>query len=286
MVQPKACVDLLTILPYSRVFCHYKRMQTIQSPADNAALPSSMRLATTFAILFAAYQLPEGLGMRLLNSFAIAAALIVLFLPVAWLCGRRLGYQGLDAWFMSFSPRWAVLLGSCFALSLLVKAAALWIGATAGIYHVAPLPGIGGAAVLIAFVGMLPYTFFPSVAEDIVTRGFLMRAAPALAQRPVFIVASAGLFVLNHIYRLSNGPLEWLMIFCFGLAYAAALFYSRTLWAAIGLHWGWNFAGQFADRVASVDAVVPWQAPLLSSLAHLAMLGVVVLVARRFRRAP
>lgn len=259
-------------------------MQTILPSADKAALPSSTRLATTFVILFAVYQLPEGLGMRVLHSVPIAGAIMALFLPVAWLCGRRLGYRGLDAWFMALTPRWAVLLASCFALSLLAKAAALWIGSTAGIYQIAPLAGTGAAAVMVAFLGMLPYTFFPSVAEDIVTRGFLMRAAPALSQRHAFIAVSAGLFVANHIYRLANGPLEWLMLFCFGLAYAAALFYSRTLWAAIGLHWGWNFAGQFADQVVSVDAVVPGRGPLLSSLAHLFMLAVVVLVARRFKR--
>jgi membrane protease YdiL (CAAX protease family) len=73
-------------------------------------------------------------------------------------------------------------------------------------------------------------------------------------------------------------------LFCFGLAYAAALFYSRSLWAAIGLHWGWNYAGQFADRVISVGATAPGRGPLLSAAMHLFMLGVVVLAARRFGR--
>jgi membrane protease YdiL (CAAX protease family) len=86
--------------------------------------------------------------------------------------------------------------------------------------------------------------------------------------------------VLNHIYRLANGPLEWLMLFCFGLAYAAALYYSRSLWPAIGLHWGWNYAGQMADRVANVDLLRPESGPALSIGAHLAMLAVVVLCAR------
>jgi uncharacterized protein len=100
-----------------------------------------------------------------------------------------------------------------------------------------------------------------------------------------FIMASALLYVLNHIYRLSNGPLEWLMLFCFGLAYAAALRFSGSLWAAIGLHWGWNYAGQLSDRLAQVDAIVPGQGPLISSVAHLVLLAMVVLAARRVRGA-
>jgi membrane protease YdiL (CAAX protease family) len=70
------------------------------------------------------------------------------------------------------------------------------------------------------------------------------------------------------------------MLYCFGLAYAAALFYSRSLWPAIGLHWGWNYAGQLGDRLASVvlqDAVL---GPVFSSLTHLALLGIVVGTAR------
>jgi membrane protease YdiL (CAAX protease family) len=87
-------------------------------------------------------------------------------------------------------------------------------------------------------------------------------------------------YVLNHTYRLKNGPAEWAMLFCFGLACAAALYYSRSLWPAVGLHWGWNFAGKLGDSVAGVDLVQPMLGPALSALAHLALLGIVVLVAR------
>jgi membrane protease YdiL (CAAX protease family) len=219
----------------------------------------------------------------MLDSVSVQGTLMIMFLPIAWLCGRMLGYRGLDAWYMARTPRWAALLGACFALAVLAKAAALWLGEAAGVYSIAASRMTVSALAKAALVAV-PFTVFSSVAEDILTRGFLMRAAPALSSRWTFIAVSSCLYVLNHIYRLSNGPLEWLMLFCFGLAYAAALFYSRTLWAAIGLHWGWNYAGQFTDRVVSVDAIVPGQAPLVSSLAHLAMLAVVVLAARQFGR--
>jgi membrane protease YdiL (CAAX protease family) len=257
-------------------------MQTIPQ-ATRAELPSAPKLLTVFAILFVAYQLPEGLGARMLHSLPVQATLMIMFLPIAWLCGRMLGYRGLDAWYMARTPGWAALLGACFALAVLAKAAALWIGTQAGVYSFA-MTQTTTAAIVQAMLVAVPFTVFSSVAEDILTRGFLMRAAPGLSTRWIFIAASSCLYVLNHIYRLSNGPLEWLMLFCFGLAYAAALFYSRTLWAAIGLHWGWNYAGHFTDRVASVDAIVPGRGSLVSSLAHLAMLAVVVLAAQRFRR--
>lgn len=240
-----------------------------------------MRLAVVFALLFVFYQLPEGLGLRTLQSIPAALALWLLFMLVAWQCGRMLGFRGFDAWYMT-RPRWAVLLAVCFGLAVLAKALALGAGSALGIYQVLVMHGLAGQALLAAALTALAYTVLPSIAEDIVTRGFLMRALAAPGRRPVFIVASALLYVLNHIYRLANGPLEWLMLFCFGLAYAAALYYSGSLWAAIGLHWGWNFAGTFADQVAIIDAV-PGQGSLVSSAAHLVLLGVLALFARQLR---
>lgn len=239
-----------------------------------------IHLALVFAVLFVAYQLPEGLGMRVLGSFPVLAILMLSFLPIAWLCGRALGFRGLDAWYMGLTPGWGKLLAACFGLAVLVKVAALAVGASLGVYRIEAL---GDAAhwqpVVMAALIALPFTFFPSVAEDIVTRGFLMRAFPRLSQRWLFVIASSALYVANHIYRLANGPAEWAMLFCFGLAYGAALYYSRSLWAAIGLHWGWNFAGQFGDRTLSIDAV-NGMGPLVSSVAHLVMLAVLVMAAR------
>ncbi|TFW31003.1 CPBP family intramembrane glutamic endopeptidase [Massilia horti] len=246
-----------------------------------AAIPP-LRLALVFAVLFIAYQLPEGLGLRLLHSAPVNAALMLAFFPVAWLCGRALGFRGFDAWYMGLRPGWVGLLAATFALACAAKAVALGLGSGLGIYRVAS-SGLGAEQVLMAALMMLPYTFIPSVAEDIVTRGFLLRAFPRLGQRWLFVLASSALYVANHIYRYADGPLELARLFAFGLAYGAGIYYSRSLWAAIGLHWGWNFAGQFSDSVISNDLIAPTQGPLVSIAAHLLMLGVVVLVARARR---
>jgi membrane protease YdiL (CAAX protease family) len=267
-------------MAYAANFLSLQHMQKATLPSAAVQPISTVRLPVVFVILFIAYQLPEGLGMRVLHSLPVQAVLMIAFLPIAWLCGRALGYAGLDAWYLRREPRWAVLLGACFTLSVLAKLGALGIGSAAGVYRVSGA-GLDAAACLLAAVTMVPETFFPSVAEDIVTRGFVMRAFPMLGMRWLFIPVSALVFVLNHIYRLANGPAEWAMLFAFGLAYAAALYRTRNLWAAVGLHWGWNYAGKLADRVASVDALVPnpW---MVSAAAHLVLL-VVVMVAFRAR---
>jgi membrane protease YdiL (CAAX protease family) len=255
--------------------------KTVLAAPQAHAVASPVRLAVVFAVLFIAYQLPEGLGMRVLHSVPVLSALMLAFLPIAWLAGQALGLRGLDAWYLRRSPRSALLVAACFGLAVLFKAAALGAGVAFGIYALTPAGQAAGSALLLSALWAAFSTFFPSVAEDIVTRGFLMRALPDLSRRWVFVVVSAVLYVLNHIYRLANGPLEWLMLFCFGLAYGAALFCSRNLWAAVGLHWGWNFAGKFSDQLVPTDVLAPALHPVVSAAAHLLMLGIVVAIGRK-----
>src|SRR5581483_5222438 len=86
---------------------------------------------------------------------------------------------------------------------------------------------------------------------------------------------SSAIYVGNHIFRLALGPLEWLMLFAFGCAYAAALIRSGSLWAAVALHWGWNFANAIENRIVDVTLVSANGGRLLSAAAHVALLGLV-----------
>ena len=71
------------------------------------------------------------------------------------------------------------------------------------------------------------------------------------------------------------------MLFCFGLAYAAAAWRLGTLWAAVALHWGWNLAGQVLAIAWPVEVVNVESARILSGAAHLAMFVIVVLLPAR-----
>jgi hypothetical protein len=255
-------------------------------PADiaSSALPvrSPAARAIVFLILFVAYQLPEGVGLRLLHSVPIMSALMLMFFPVAWAAGCYLGYRRFDAWFMGRSPGWIRLLALAFVLAVVAKVCALMLGAAIGVYRIStPLPTTLDAGAVVGLLAVLATTFFPSVAEDIVTRGYWRRVLATRLTATAFVLLSAAIYVLNHIYRLSSGPVEWLMLFSYGLAYGAALACSGSLWPAIGLHWGWNFAGGFADRLVSVEVLMPGASPLLSGGMHLLMLATILTIARR-----
>jgi membrane protease YdiL (CAAX protease family) len=237
----------------------------MQTMTDNAIpRPASARLLLVAAVLFFFYQLPQGVG----ND-----TLLALFPFLAWWGSRTLGFSGMRAWYLDARPGWLRLLALGLALAIAAKFAAVAIGAYTGVVTFAWSSTTPGAALAGGLAFLVFSTFIASTAEDILTRGLVLRAFPRLGRHWSFILVSAALFVLNHIYRLHKGPVEWLTLFCFGLAYAAALYRTRTLWAAVGLHWGWNLANGLLDTFARSDIVQPAVAPFYSCAAHLVLLA-------------
>lgn len=239
-------------------------------------MPHRWRAPLAFAALFLLYQSAEGIGQRWLHHFAVQAGLMVACVLAAWPLSHWLGYKGYGAYALQWRPArgWAWLAGG-LALAMLAKTVAVAIGLRLGVYASADgqlaWADVGGSALAMLLVG----TFVPSLAEDILTRGFWYRAAGIHWRRGVaFVLFSSALYVLNHVYRLGRGPLEWTMLFCYGLAYAAALWRSGSLWAAVGLHWGWNLANGWL----AVDTLDRSRGSVFSALAHLAMLLVVLAV--------
>jgi membrane protease YdiL (CAAX protease family) len=237
------------------------------------------RLLACGLLLMAVYQLPEGLGLRRSGSLAVVAALWACFYGVAWGVGRFLGQPRFRAFALGsapgFGPRFGLLLGA----ALVAKALALGLGASLGVYRVQ-----GPSALPAGWLGALGMgaltTFIPSVAEDLVTRGYPWRRVPAAWGTAGFLGVSTLVFVLNHVYRLGKGPLEWAFLAVLGLTYATALAREGTLWAAVALHWGWNLANAWADLAGEVTVLRPAAAPWVSMGAHLLLLALVVSLPR------
>lgn len=241
------------------------------------------RAAIAFVVLFVLYQSAEGIGDRVLHSFAAQATLMTACLVAAWPLSRWLGYRGYGAWALDARAGSFGWLFVGLALALSAKAMALWIGVRLGIYVSAPAVAPQATALVLAGLPMLLLsTFIPSIAEDIVARGFWYRGAGIAWRRGIAFVAFSSLaYVANHIFRLDLGASEWTMLACFGIAYATALWRTGTLWAAVGLHWGWNLGNHLGDALVPLDYAAPALSPLLSGAMHLVLAAVVLLVTRR-----
>jgi hypothetical protein len=231
------------------------------------------KVLTGFAAMFVVYQAAEGLQTVIAPGNPLGPALMIAALLIAWPIGRWLGGRGYDRFGLELRPGWwAVLLGGML-LAALAKLASLTIGSGFGIY----MPS-GVASLTAATVGMAVLsTFIPSVAEDILTRGFLLSAAPVRLGFWSYTVATALLYTANHIWRLDWGITEQLRLFCLGLAYGAAAWRWHSLWAAVALHWGWNLFSALADAAIPLETVSVEAGRMLTAGAHLAMLALVLL---------
>lgn len=237
------------------------------------------RALLAFVLLWLLYQGVEGVGARWLHSFPVQAGLMLACVLAAWPLSRWLGYRGYAAYALGGGNGLRWWLPGGLLLAVLAKFGAVRLGLHMDVYTAAAPAADAFAASLAALPLLLLSTFVASLAEDILTRGFWYRAA-GLRWRSgvVFVLASSAIYVLNHIYRLGNGPQEWLLLFCFGLAYAAALWRSGSLWGAVGLHWGWNLGNGLLAVVMPVSATNAHAAAGLSIGAHLLMLLLVLAV--------
>jgi membrane protease YdiL (CAAX protease family) len=246
------------------------------------------RATIAFVALFALYQSAEGIGDRVLHSFAVQATLMTACVVAAWPLSRWLGHRGYGAWALDAQARSLGWLGAGLVLALSAKAIALWIGVRLGIYVASPGAAPQPATIVVAALPMLLLsTFVPSIAEDILTRGFWYRGAGIAWRRgAAFVAFSSLMYVANHVFRLDQGAAEWTMLACFGIAYATALWRTGTLWAAVGLHWGWNLGNHLGDALVPLDIAAPAASPLLSAAAHLALAGAFLLMTRDAARSP
>lgn len=236
------------------------------------------RVVLSFVVLWCLYQSAEGLGVHWLHSFPVQAALMSACLLAAWPLSRWLGFRGYGAYALDVR-HWHTWLPIGLLLAVLAKFVAVWLGLHLGVYAVGmPKPTDGGhwPALLAALPLLLISTFVPSLAEDIITRGFWYRAAGLRwCGGTAFVLVSSAIYLLNHIYRLANGPPEWLMLFSFGLVYATALWRTGSLWAALGLHWGWNLGNGLVAATTGIHTLDSQAAVFLSIGAHVLLLALI-----------
>lgn len=238
------------------------------------------RTLLAFALLFACYQAAEGVGARLFGSFAMQGSLMIITVALAWPLGHWMGFRGWQAYALEWRPFNLAWLGGGLVMALLAKYVAACLGLALGVYRPARIAFEETTSLELAMAlgTAVVFTFIPSFAEDILTRGFWYRAARIGWRGAWFVPFSALMFMLNHIYRLGDGPSQCLMLASFGLAYAMALWRSGSLWLAVGLHWGWNLANALLDRVLPVEVVNAAAAPYLSAAVHLALAAMLLAV--------
>lgn len=231
------------------------------------------RPLTAFLALALLYQASEGLQTVIAPGHWVGPALMLVAFIAAWPLGYWLGGRGYAAYGLYGLKRFVPVALALMTAAFIAKAASLWMTGGVGEFDLRlALP-----AIMLALVT----TFVPSVTEDILTRGFLFRVFPVELGPALFILSSALLYTVNHLWRFDWGITEQVRLFCLGLAYAAACWRWQNLWAAVALHWGWNLAIVFYDQLFQLPDVGQDLSRLAAAGVHLLLFVLILLVPQR-----
>jgi hypothetical protein len=191
-------------------------------------------------------------AMRFHQNVLAFLGLMLAFVGVAYAVARWQGLAGLRAWGLTGGWRSGPLLVVGLAVGLLAYGLAFGVRLWLHLEVVAVVPNTLPLLrqTLVFSLG----TFLPSLAEDILTRGYVFRHLRPRFGAAALVVLSATIYVLNHWYALGNGPAQLVYLFVLGLMLAVPLAVTRNLWYTVGAHWAGNIVYRFTTDVLTVQA--------------------------------
>ncbi|MGV3540847.1 MAG: CPBP family intramembrane glutamic endopeptidase [Rufibacter sp.] len=190
-------------------------------------------------------------AMRFHQNILLFLGFMLAVVPVAYVVARLHGFKGLTAWGMQFNRKYALLLLIGLALGLIVNGVAFAVRLWVGIEVVALVPE---TSTLVTQTLVFAFgTFLPSLAEDILTRGYLFAHFQEKMSKWGFILFSSVIYVLNHIYSLNDGFAALSFLFVLGVMLAIPLLYTKNIWYTVGAHWAGNIIYRFNKDVITVE---------------------------------
>ena len=193
-------------------------------------------------VLFVAGSVAANLLLRLVpdvpNSpwLLVRAAIVILCLAAAfWVFCRVLDREAAGL----FGTRdWARELLAGLATGILIFAAVVGVAAALGYYHTAGSSGLETIWRPLAIEGAIA-----GFTEELLFRGILFRYIEKAAGSWIALALTAALFGAAHLF---NPGATWFSSLAIaveaGILLGAIFMLTRRLWAAMGLHAGWNFS--------------------------------------------
>ena len=202
-----------------------------------------------FVLLFTLYHAAEYFVLFTYNPIGFLSFQAAFFL-VAWLLAKWQGFSGLAAWGLGSSRGWVkhlalgmrmgvMLYGGAFAFSLLLKSE-----------EVVQVPSL--AVVWPQLVLFTVGTFFSSFSEDVLTRGYVYKHLSPKVSGLAYILISSVIYLLNHIYRLTDGVETLMYLFLLGVLFAIPLVFTKRLWVTGGMHWMGNTTFFFTHSATQI----------------------------------
>ena len=192
------------------------------------------KIIAAFICIWLVYQAADAM-IHFYNAVIPFLLLMATCTAVAWWWGKTLWKDAAKAYGLVCNSLGVKHLLLGFALAVLMRFLHLVVSIKTGKSALSTVPSW---QVLLPYLPLvIAGTLLPSLAEDLLTRAFVMRA---LGYKIPVLLASTVVYVLNHTYRLGSGPEVWCYLAVTGVVLAWPLLFTRSLWFTLGLHWGIN----------------------------------------------
>lgn len=203
---------------------------------------------TGFLILFFIYHFPE-----FFSALWIMAAFKIGFLFAAYLLVRIQGIKGQGIFGLILSLKSIVYLFVGLIVGILFFEVSFFTSVLMGYQKIESVSSFKNIIKQVPL--LLLMTAIPSVAEDILTRGYLFVHLNFL--KPFsWIMLSSSVYVLNHIWRLNDGLAVLSYLLLLGMVLALAVWFTKSLWLAFGIHWGANIAFESSNSFIQTKSLV------------------------------
>jgi membrane protease YdiL (CAAX protease family) len=211
-----------------------------------------LKIITGFITLFCVYHAAEYMIVFKNSALGFLGVQLLFFLS-AWALAKWQSGQGFSTWGLDIKRSslkhlfsgmlmGGILYGSYFFLSLFLDSEKL-----------KALPSLSSS--IIPFLLFAFGCFFSSFSEDILTRGYIYYHFNGKLTNWLLALFSALVYVLNHIYRLHDGPEAWLYLFTLGLTFVTPLLLTKRLWFTGGLHWTGNVVFYLTHEIIKTEPV-------------------------------
>jgi membrane protease YdiL (CAAX protease family) len=187
--------------------------------------------------------IPHGIG--------IIVSTAAVYLSRRWLDRRSFVSLGLR-----LHPGWQVHLLLGAALGIVLQAGIFGIELAMGWLVIGSVGWRSEGSPFFGLVVMLGVFLAVAWNEELVVRGYVLQNLEGGLGTKLAVIVSSAAFGVLHIFNSNSSAVAVLGVSVAGLLLAVAYLVTRTLWLAIGLHLGWNYAEGpiFGFPVSGLDA--------------------------------
>lgn len=177
--------------------------------------------------------------------------LIATAIALYWVDGKRWNYVGLGA----NAARPALLALSALLGAVAIGLPSLLLMATGQLRTVASVPGSWWTAAGLTFANLLP----SAVGEELLVRGYLFAVLREAVGWRWTLIATSVAFGLMHVSNPGADAESVLLVMLAGFFLGSVLLATRSLYAAIMVHfaWNWMMAAGLHTPVSGIAVIAP-----------------------------